>query len=72
MNIKSTMFCEICDKERKDRYYVIFIPHPIHSIGIPLGYNIFVCQECYMSYLSQFLKMSNREITIYFKWMEGI
>lgn len=61
--------CNICNKEYEGTTCVIFIPgenycHPINN----LGKNLFVCVECNMCYLAQYMDMSNREINGWLNW----
>ena len=57
--------CDICNQEYKGNTCVIFIPGEYDwKFG---GYNLFVCIECFMSYLA-YLGMTNREITEWLNW----
>lgn len=62
--------CQMCKREYEGITSILFIPdkdysHPFRN----KGENFFVCSECNMSYLAQFFKMSNREITEWLNWI---
>lgn len=62
---KIKTICEIC-KEKKIRKIAFYWDGEPH-IYIPLGRNIFMCKECYLSYLSQFSGCSNKEINSFIR-----
>ena len=61
--------CDICNQEYEGTTCVIFIPgeNYCHLIN-NRGKTLFICVECFMSYLAQYMKMTNKEITEWLNW----
>jgi len=54
--------CEICLREFIALFGSIFMKTGEKFIGIPNGISIFVCKECYLCYLMQYMKTTNQEL----------
>lgn len=54
--------CEVCKREIGKTIYMIFVSESETLIGIPTGFNLYLCQECGLSAYSQLYKLSNEEL----------
>ena len=62
--------CDICGRDmKKGQMWVIFV---VEKKGITTifirGFNLVVCTECNISYLSQYFGMSNKEVEQWLIW----
>ena len=71
--IKMNNQCQICNEKKEGITCAIYHPEPNQGIILsPLfmkGTHWFVCIECNMCYLSQFMKMSNKGISDWLNWI---
>lgn len=69
--MENKVYCEVCEREVIGARCIAFVPTS-EGISYPTGYNVLMCMECYLSFLAQFMEMSNRELTDYLKWLGGL
>ena len=62
--------CDMCGEKKEGTTCIIYIPNKKDNFPFyNSGYNLFVCKECFMCYLSQYMEMSNKEITEGCNWI---
>lgn len=65
--------CDICNEKKEGTTCLIYHPEPNQGVILShlfmRGTNYFVCIECNMCYLAQYMRMTNKEITNWCNWI---
>jgi len=64
--------CDVCNEEKEGTTCLIYHPEPNQIVISPVlmrGKNWFVCIECNMCYLAQYMEMTNKEIIEWCDWI---